>query len=211
MTLTELQAQIASYMHRDDYDAVTLSGFIQRAMDRIQRRLRAVVAEQLVAPPLYLGEAGLFSLPTDYGQMRTVYWDGPGGTKELKPLSGIEAAKWDDTGSNYALGYRITGEFIKIFPKVSSGVRLAYWAAPAALVNGTDTNYATESYPELALYGALIEAAIWEQNETQRNVYASEFENAMLQANHEAERARYGDAPVTASHYQAPGSVSRTM
>jgi hypothetical protein len=211
MTKAELEAQIASYLHRTDLTAADLTGFINRAMDRVKRTLRPQQAEYAVSPILFAGTAGIFSLPTDYGTARAVYWDGSQGTAELKPMSSIEAAKWEGHQSAIPLGYRITEGFLRTFPKVSTGIRLVYWADPAPLVAAGDTNWVTDGYPTLALYGSLIEGSIWEQNPQMTQQYTVEFNTAMAEAEREAERASYGAAPVASSHYQAPGTVTRSM
>ena len=74
-----------------------------------------------------------------------------------------------------------------------------------------DTNYVTDNYPTLALYGPLIEAATWERDMDSVAMFSSRFAEAMAEANREADRAHMGAGPVASSHYQAPGGISRSM
>jgi hypothetical protein len=208
MDLQTLEAEIESYMHRSD-TAFTdrIEGFIEKGLERVRKDLRSVVAETSVT-----WNQSAPTLPADYGQMRYVTQAGAGGnTVELKPMSMLEAQKWTHSSGSQSIGYVITGDQMAVYPASERDVTLVYWRRPAALVSSSDTNYVTTDYPILALYGALIEAATWVRDDELYQKFTFEFAAALDAANREAERQRWGNAPVASSHYATGGALPRGM
>jgi len=207
MDLQTLEADISSYMHRSDTEFQTArTGFIERGMVRVRQDLKSQVAETAAT-----WNQSAPTLPTDYGMMRYVTQNATGRTVELKPMSWLEAQKWTHSPGSVAIGYVISGNSMELFPSNGQDCTLVYWRRPAALVNPTDTNYVTTDYPRLALYSALIEAAIWVHDAELQQQFTFEFAASMDAANREAMRQRYGDAPVAASHYATGGAITRGM
>ena len=210
MDLAALRAKIAEYMHRTDMSDALIDGFISDGMSRISLELRATWAEATEAP--VAGSDGWYPLPTDYASMRVAYWFEDPALIELKPSSSIESARWV---GNYGtpLGYRVVNQNVVLSPAGNSEQKLIldYFARPAFLTVADDTNYVTDYYPRLALYAALIEGSIWEDNQANTAKYNQLYADAIMQANEQADKARYGAAPVASSNYQSYGQITRSM
>ena len=205
MDLSSLRADITFYLHRSDLTDAQVDGFIARAMERVGQSLLAVESEALAVSSWDF--SGKWALPDDYRSARNIIHVTSG--TELKPLSMLEAQKWSGGGSP-SLGYRIADGGIRVYPANTEIYALEYFAKPALLFSSISTNWVTDSYQNLALYGSLVEAARWERDSESLAMFEQMFTDALITAQQQADRARYGAAPVASSHYQAPGAITRS-
>jgi len=205
MDFGTLKARIESTAHRT-FPVTDLDGFVDMAMERISHELMSIEAltTATIDPTVSL------ALPVDYGRMQYVTRQSGSGFREIKPISALEAQKWSESASE-SLGYRINGAEIEFYPAYTGLHTIVYYRRPGALAADPDTNYVTDNYERLALYGSLIESAIWEQNTDAASTYTAVFDTAIKTANQDAQRQQYGTGIAVNSLYSVPGQVTRTM
>jgi len=163
MNLTELTSAILAESLRTDLTS-QIPLFVERAEEMIARELRA--SEMLASRDLAQADlvvttvAGVYKLPTDWLEDRVVRI----GTQVLRKISS-EAIYRVPTGvpQAYAVaalvapaataGLRMT---IVGSPALTDKVTLDYYARPAALVLGTDSNRLITAHPGLYIDSALF-------------------------------------------------------
>ena len=207
--LQDIRDSVAFYLHRTDLSDDDLDLFINFGQDRINRALRPTITEVTEALTVS-ATSGVYGIPDTYGTMRAVYQFKGDVTIELKPLSALEAAKWD-RGAEAALGYIVTGITIKTYPAINSGITVVFWSEIEALVTGTQINLYTQFYDRLLTYAALVEGATWERDPGALTMFQTLYQSELTEAKVQAEKSRYGAGPVAASHYQAPTGIQRSM
>ena len=207
--LQDIRDSVAFYLHRTDLSDDDLDLFINFGQDRINRALRSLFTES-TEDLTVSATSGVYGVPDTYGTMRAVYQIKGDRTIELKPLSALEAAKWD-RGAETSLGYIITGITIRTYPAINSGITVVFWAEIEALVVGTQVNIYTTFFDRLLTYAALVEAATWERDPGALTMFQTLYQSELIDAKVQAEKMRYGASPVAASHYQAPTGIQRSM
>lgn len=154
-TYTELQAAIASQMHRTDLTS-KLPDFIQLAEKLIFRELSVSeletstsgTATEFISFPADLGEIN--RLEITYGGMKsTIDYTSPNGIEALTAAPGVPAR------------YTVQGNQIRLIPAPSGTITYTLYYTPnvTPLSDTNSTNWILENAPDLYLYGACVEAA----------------------------------------------------
>ena len=190
MTRTELEALIASYMHRSDLTG-DIPGFISLATQRLGRMLRSQVNQTIaILQPV----TATSDLPANYRGMRALYAQESRGPVALSSVSTHRITRFANTGSPAA--YSITGKKLTIAPFRAGDFELHYYNEPAELVSGTSENAVLDEYPYLYLYASLVEANIFLQNPDQAARMLSIFTGEVHDVNSQSMYASAGDAPA---------------
>ncbi|MCP3999398.1 MAG: hypothetical protein GY727_00590 [Gammaproteobacteria bacterium] len=195
MNYTELQAQIASYIHRNDLDAV-IPGFIELAEARINRDLRV---PEMQTEAVLNTINGIAQLPARYLDMRELWY-----------FPGVRSWTLNSTGRHTLSRYRglagepqvysLQGTTIEIAPaRDNAEFNLLFWQAeqPLSLV---PTNAILDKYPYLYLYASLIEAAFYTQDAELAAGYQAKYEQDLAITNAEAAATRFGEAPTMSAN-----------
>lgn len=154
-TYADLLASVANLLHRTDLTA-SLPDFVALAEARFNRELRTRYQESSVTGTA----ATTVSLPADFLEVRSLSIVQSWGDKILRPVTLTEAreAGYTDTPAMYAL----TGTSVVIAPTPSTTMtyRLDYYSKIPAL-STAGVNWLLTNYPDIYLYGALFEAAVF--------------------------------------------------
>lgn len=156
-TYAELQAAVASWLHRTDLSA-SVPDFITLAESRIARDLR--LTRQITSVDLALTAAApTVALPSDWLSFRSLRLLVP--DTDLGYLSGPQfVARYPATDTGAPQHYTIEGATLRLgpTPDAAGTVAASYFARVAAL-SVTSTNWLLTAHPGLYLFGALAEAA----------------------------------------------------
>lgn len=191
MTNSELQALVASYMHRTDLTA-EIPDFIELARTRINRdmRVRENIIEATETPTL-----NPRPLPDDFLEMRDIYWN-PSSTRRSLTLVGrkqLDANTQALDATQSPNFYSIDGIQIETQPGgISLEFSLIYYAAVAELVADADTNLLMSVYPMTWLYASLIEGHTFTQDLTLVAEALTNYTSELTQANAQAKAAESG-------------------
>lgn len=156
-TYAELQTAIAAWIVRDDLTAI-IPTFVDLFEARINRTLRVRQMETIAT---LTPAAGVATVPADYLEWRAltylgdVYQD----LEYVVPAIFTEYYPDNPTGAPPRL-WTLVGDTINLRPIDSNNtsLRLQYFAKIAALSDANTSNWLLVNYPDLYLFGCLVEA-----------------------------------------------------
>jgi hypothetical protein len=174
-----LQTSIVSWANRlgDLTFAQAVPDFIGLAEARLNRSLRLLEQEASATIPLTDRSATFGGNVLDYYDPQ---W----------------AAGMDLSGS--PSGFAIIGKEIKVYPSGSGNLTLSYFQAIPPLAENA-TNWVLEGYPSLYLYGALLEAAPFLQDDDRLATWGELFARALNEAKASGDMAKFANVSVRVS------------
>ncbi len=179
MNYGQLKTNVASWTNRNDLTAL-MDTFVLLAEDKIFNG-----AEDLGVRPLHvqamLTTVSPFSnpLPANLTDIERVSWFVSGTVKkslDFVPLRDIGEYEGEAGSPQY---YSVRGNTLVYGPTFGNDVELIYYARPAAMVLDADQNFLLAAAPTVYLYGCLLEAAGYLQDEAGVARYGAAFRNAM--------------------------------
>ena len=175
MTYAKLQADVADWLMRSDLTDV-IPTFIVNGESRINKRIRHRLME--ATDTLTFDANGVATLPSDFLEVRSL--EVVSGSLRI-PLEHIEpdSAEWLFKHRPSTPKYFTTvAENVVTRPLFSGSGTLNYYARLPALSNAEPTNWLLEKFPEVYLYGALIEGAVYLRDQPLLAHFAELFNDA---------------------------------
>lgn len=195
MNRSDLEARIASYLHRNDLSA-QIPGFIELATVRLARDLRSMFNEVYLDP--FTVNADPMPLPQDFRNIRSLAVKADRGPATLRSVGSHGLNRYGNNGGE-PLVYTIRGRDLHIRPYQARDYILNYYAAPAELTSGTSENDVLTNYPYLYLYASLVEAYVFIQDTEREQAMIVTYTSELELVNREAKLSRTGDAPAMVS------------
>jgi hypothetical protein len=200
-TYAELQASVADYIARSDLTSV-IPDFIKLSEAKFNRDLRCMQMEtrSTAAVDLTDDEPEFVSLPSDFQTMRRVRLSSVTGKPRLEFLNGAQADEFRYGRSNVTgqpQFFTVLGDELELLPTpdVAYTLEMVYRAYIPALATNS-TNWLLTLAPDAYLYGALMEAAPYLQNDERIPVWAAGLANAMNGLNRLSQDQAYGAGPL---------------
>jgi hypothetical protein len=190
-TYTELQTAVANWLDRDDLSA-RIPEFIALTEARFNRLLR-IRSMETEADQVTTAGTRAYSLPTDYRQMRTVHFT----TNPITPLSYITPEImdriWAGSTGGKPVSYTIKGNNIYLGPSPDSAytIRFLYYKTVPALSSLVAVNDILTDSPDVYLYGCLLEAEPFLQNDARVQLWATAFQQAIADIQEQDEKDRH--------------------
>jgi hypothetical protein len=178
-TYAELQTAVANWLNRDDLTD-RIQEFIDLAEARINRNLRLRLMETTATGTLTPGTRD-YTLPTDYIQARTFHLT----LDPIVPLSYVTPEImnriWGGSTSGTPEAFTIIGENFRLGPEpaTADGYSMLYYKRVAALTPAATTNSMLTYNPDIYLYGALLEAEPFLQNDARVQLWATAYRQAV--------------------------------
>lgn len=174
-TYSDLQTSVAAWLNRSDLGTY-LADFIALCEADLQRRCKLVEFEATATTTITAGVGGL---PADFVGMRSVYWDGDS-DHPLTYVTPAEFDAWRDAGAGYdGQLYTISGSTIRTAPMGDGSLVLTYNAKFTALSDTNTSNSLLTNHPDVYLYGALKQAAIFVKDTGGINTYGAMLDQAV--------------------------------
>lgn len=199
---TELLAAAANWLARDDL-TLRIPEFITLAEAKFNRTLfhprmetrTTLTVNTLLASPEFL------DLPTDFQTMRSLRLSGVVGKPRLNFLSQtqIEDFRYSiDNAAGQPTYFTIIGNQIELAktPNQNYTVEVIYRGNIPALASNA-TNWLLTAAPDLYLYGTLLEASPYIQNDARVTLWATGVQTVLDQLNLLAERQSFDSGPTT--------------
>lgn len=201
-TYSELKTAIANWLDRSDLTDI-IPDFIALAETRHKRDFKIRRMETRVTANT-IADTEYYTLPDDYIAMRNIKLN----TDTKTPLEFLTPEIMDRLQAGSSVGkpkaYSIKGNTIQLRP-IPDGVyeiEIAYYKTFAALSDSNTTNDMLTHHPDAYLYGALVEAEPYLQNDKRLQVWAGLYDRAKEDIIKSNERDRHsGTAPVTRIDY----------
>lgn len=173
-TYSDLQTSVAAWMNRTDLGTY-LADFIALCEADLQRRCKLVEFEATATTAITAGVGGM---PADFVGMRSVYWDGSA-DYPLTYVTPAEFDQWREETSGDGLIYTISGSTIRTAPMGDGSLVLTYNAKFTALSDTNTSNSLLTNHPDVYLYGALKQAAIFVKDTGGINTYGAMMDQAV--------------------------------
>jgi len=178
-TYAELQTAVANWLDRSDLTDRIVE-FIDLAEARINRNLRLRLMETTATGTLVAGTRD-YALPTDYIQARTFHLT----LDPIVPLSYVTPEImnriWAGSTGGTPEAFTIIGENFRLGPSpaTADGYSMLYYKRIAALTPAATTNSMLTYNPDIYLYGALLEAEPFLQNDERVQLWATAYRQAV--------------------------------
>ena len=199
-TYSELKTALANWSKRTDLSTV-LGDFIALAEARIQRSLLARVQEVETELTMVAGSRYV-ALPADFDSPRALWLKANLPREELPQVLPEQL-----TGSNtsgYPEAWAIDGSNIAFDKPASSAWAFDFrYCKPLSLSDSTTTNYILTNYPDVYLFGALVELHNYCVNGEQSAMCEARFQAAIRDASDAEHESRKGAVLMT----DIPGSM----
>lgn len=192
---TELQAAIAGWLLRDDLTAV-IPDFISLAEAKFNRRIRDLRMVKRATAEITDGYA---AVPTDWLQNIRFQLN----TTPITTLEYVTADQAAEEGRRYVgagrpLFFTMIGREFQLVPAPdgTQNGELTYYARIPALTNVADVNWLLTDAPDVYLYGALMEAAPYLDDQEKLATWQGLLEAAMQALKVEGDRASVGSSSI---------------
>jgi len=178
-TYTELKASIADWLNRTDL-TTTIPDFISLAEAQMERTLRT---RQMIVRANASFDSEYGAVPDDFLETKSLKLTS---TNPLTPLAFLSIDDMDAARSHYTASGRprffsvVGGQFrISPTPDAAYTTELIYFAKLAKLSSTVASNWLLTSSPDIYLYGSLLQAAPYLQDDARIQVWATLYERAL--------------------------------
>jgi hypothetical protein len=195
-TYSGLQASVADWLTgRTDLVGV-IPDFIRLAEAKFNREIRA---QEMVIRKTTTSAAEVVGLPADWLQTKNVELITSNGPKKLEyvTLDHADDINYARTGlPTYA--FTIVGGAIQLVPAPTENqtVQLTYYQKIPALTDIAPTNWLLTKHPDLYLYGALLHAAPYLENDERVQLWGTAVQATIDTLNGVADRAEFSGQPL---------------
>lgn len=167
-TIADLKTSLALWLDRDDLTD-RLGDFIRLAGQRIYRSARTPVNERILGPATTTDSQ--FELPSSLMEIRWITVDGD----KLIPATGDEVIGTLGGKPQY---YGRIGDQIRLYPQSDVTFFMAYYFIDS-FTSDTDTPVLLQVAEDAFLYGALVEATPFLQDDGRLAVWEAKYQVAM--------------------------------
>jgi hypothetical protein len=178
-TYTELKASIADWLNRSDLTAA-IPDFVSLAEAQMERTLRT---RQMIVRANASFNAEYGATPNDFLEVKSFKLTG---TNPPTPLSfmtvdALDAESTKFTASGRPSFFGVVGTQFRLVPTPDTNylTELIYYAKLSKLSNSVATNFLLDSSPDAYLYGSLLQAAPYLQDDNRISVWATLYERAL--------------------------------
>ena len=199
---SELKAAIADWLNRSDLTD-SIPDFIVLAETRHKRDFKIRRMETRVTANT-VADSEFYSLPDNYVAMRNIQLN----TDPKTPLEYLTPEQMDRIHAGSSKGkpkaYSIIGNNIQLRPIPDSAyqIEILYFKHFTALSDSNTTNDMLTHHPDAYLYGALVEAEPYLQNDKRIQVWSAYYDRTKNDIISSNERDRHsGVAPTTRIDY----------
>lgn len=185
-TYSDLKAAVASWLMRDDL-AANIPDFITLCESRCNKRLRI---RNMITSTTLPQTSGQVTLPSDYLEADRIVVN----TDPVTVLftSSADAAKQDYNYSGYPYRFYIQGSTMTIVPTSTADVVLDYYQKIPALSDSNTANWLLTNWPDIYLYGSLIEAEPFLEDDQRLATWLALYQSAIESLEKLDYRARHG-------------------
>ena len=192
---TELQTSIADWLNRSDLSAV-IPDFIRFVEIDLNRSLRV---RQMVSRTRAVVNTQFYKLPIDFLELRNIEIVGD----PVIPLRLLTSIRADErrralSGRGRPVYYSIFQDNLEFVP-IPSGdttIEILYYKNIPALSATNTTNWLLTKYPDLYLYGSLLQSAPYLNDDSLYQVYGQKYASILEAIKNDNDRARHSGATL---------------
>jgi hypothetical protein len=190
-TYAELQSAVADFLNRDDLTSV-IPTFISLAEAQMQRTIRH---HKMMETSTFGINSRYTDLPTDWLQTIRLSITGDRTYRlelaSMDDMLQLRQANADTTGR--PITFTHIGEQFEVYPSPDGTyeVDFLYYKKIPALSDSNTTNWLLTDHPDVYLYGALLQAAPYLDDDQRIQVWSSFHGSAVQAITQESQKARY--------------------
>jgi hypothetical protein len=184
MNYSKLKEVIADFANRQDL-GTQIPVFIEMTEARLRRDLRDKTRMTQRAEAMVYGE--YFPLPCNWVETTKVIAGGR--PLRLTDSFNIERVELSE-GPKF---YRHAGDQLQLMPAVEGdpiSFEMEYLEFPEALSDDNPTNWVLDTYPDIYIYGAMLQVAPFLMDDTRLPLWTQAYGEAVTAANGSSEKAR---------------------
>ena len=178
-TYTELKTSIGDWLNRSDLTAA-IPDFISLAEAQIERTLRT---RQMIVRANASFDAQYGAVPADFLETKSLKLTSTNPETPLSFLSidALDAEMTKHTASGRPKFFGIVGGQFRLVPTPDANytTELTYYAKLTKLSSSVASNFLLASSPDIYLYGALLQAAPYLQDDARIQTWATLYERAL--------------------------------
>jgi len=178
-TYTELKTSIGDWLNRSDL-TTAIPDFISLAEAQVERTLRT---RQMIVRANASFDAQYGAVPSDFLETKSLKLTS---TNPQTPLQFLSIDALDNEAANYTASgkpkfFGVVGGQFRIVPTPDSNytTELTYYAKLTKLSSSVASNWLLSSSPDIYLYGALLQAAPYLQDDARIQTWATLYERAL--------------------------------
>lgn len=178
-TYAELKTSIGDWLNRSDLTSV-IPDFISLAEAQVERTLRT---RQMIVRANASFDAQYGAVPSDFLETKSLKLTS---TNPQTPLEFLSIDALDQKAAEYTASGRprffgIVGGQLRIVPTPDSTytTELTYYAKLSKLSTSNTSNWLLSSSPDIYLYGSLLQAAPYLQDDARIQTWATLYERAL--------------------------------
>lgn len=178
-TYAELKTSIGDWLNRSDLTSV-IPDFISLAEAQIERTLRA---RQMIVRANASFDAQYGAVPSDFLETKSLKLTS---TNPQTPLEFLSIDALDQKAAEYTASgkprfFGVVGGQLRIVPTPDGTytTELTYYAKLAKLSTSNTSNWLLASSPDIYLYGSLLQAAPYLQDDARIQTWATLYERAL--------------------------------
>ena len=184
MNYSRLKEVIADFANRQDL-GTQIPVFIEMTEARLRRDLRDKTRMTQRAEAMVYGE--YFPLPCDWVETTKVI----AGGRPLRLTDSFNIERVELSGGPKF--YRHAGDQIQLLPAVEGDpipFEMEYLEFPEALSDDNPTNWVLDTYPDIYIYGAMLQVAPFLMDDTRLPMWAQAYGEAVKSANGASDKAQ---------------------
>ena len=178
-TYTELKTSIGDWLNRADLTSV-IPDFISLAEAQVERTLRT---RQMIVRANASFDAEYGAVPSDFLETKSLKLTStnPQTPLEFLSIDALDNKAAEYTGSGKPRFFGVVGGQFRIVPTPDATytTELTYYAKLTKLSSSVATNWLLTSNPDIYLYGALLQAAPYLQDDARIQTWATLYERAL--------------------------------
>jgi len=181
----EIKALAISYSDRNDVEiTANIDNFIRVAESRINRALKTQQMETRVSIPT-IAEQEYYDLPVGFGGLRDIEIRATEDDRKRYTLAYISPEQMNNRSSHsddgtYKIYYTIIANQIQIMPPQDGKImELVYYKLITALDSVNPENWISTTYPDLYLFGILVEITSFVKDDVAAGLWNSRFSSTL--------------------------------
>ena len=182
-TYAELKTAIADWLHRKDL-AARIPDFIMLAENRMNTEIRSRELEVIL--PVWASAANsTIDLPSDMVEMRRLRMSGDRQDVLTYVTPDALASRYGNSASGYPSVFTVIGNKLQFgpVPDVNYLMELIYQRRITPLSDAAPSNWILSKYPDAYLYGALLAAIPYTQEDNRAAVFSPLYNLAITNIN----------------------------
>ena len=210
-TYANLQSEVLDTLNRTDlvanvtqFTPGSIEGAVQRGIAKCEKRIvRRLRTREFETSTTMTATASVetIAIPSDFIMAKSmILQENPNVVLVQKDMTQlVNDTPSTSTGQPASFATFGTNFYYRPLPDSARSIKLFYYAAPAALSDSNTTSTLLTKYPDLMLYGTLIEVTAHIEDDARIQIWKGAFDEAIKDITDDNTTNRWSGAPIRSS------------